>query len=194
MSESNTIQTQSQIKNQVKSGLKIVEVKKRAYNVIRSIVDSSNRPDYEWNKPIVLNDNKVKFVKYKTLTSGVEVKAWEIVVEPIKIQREGADLSATVISVWDGCNRLVANLIIRTEFTPYEPRKSYTLTITKEPDNIEINADSMHDFEYYIVSPSEPVPYARPVSLAAFVNKLMFFYSKALGVVKDGNAPEDDGI
>jgi hypothetical protein len=190
MPESTQIQTQSQ----VKSNLKIVEVKKRVYNVIRSIVDSSNRPDYEWNKPIVLNDNKVKFVKYKTLPSGIEVKAWEITVEPLVIHRGGADLSATIITVRDGSGRLVADLIIRSEFTSYEPKKSYTLTITKEPDNIEINADSIHDFEYYIVKPSEEIPYARLVSLAAFVNKLMFYYNKALSVVKNGNTHEDDGI
>jgi hypothetical protein len=184
MSQSNQIQTQIQSK----SNVKIVEVSKKAYNVIRSIVDSSIKPDYEWNKPIVLNDNKVKFVKYKVLPNGVEVKAWEIVIEPLRIQKEGAELNAILISVWDGLGYLVADLVIRNEFTAYEPKKSYTLTITSEPDNIEVNADSIHEYEYYVIKPSSDVPYAKPISLAVFINKLMFYYHKALQAAKNADA------
>jgi hypothetical protein len=178
MPESTQIQTQ------------VIKISKKTYNVIRSIVDSSIKPDYEWNKPIKISENKVKFVKYKTLENGVEVKAWEITIEPMGIQKEGSVLNATLISVWDGCNRLVADLIIRNEFTVNETRKTYTLTIIKKPDNIEINADSIHDFEYYIVKPNEEIPYARPVIIAAFVNKLMFFYHKALQVAQNADASE----
>jgi hypothetical protein len=169
-------------------------VPKRVYNVVKSVVDSSTNQVYEWNKPIVVNDKTVKFVKYKVLPNNVEVKAWEIVIEHMVIQREETELNATLISVRDGTGRLVADLIIRSEFTSYEPRKSYTLTITGKPDNIEIDADSIHGFEYYFVSPSGPVPYAKPVSLAAFVNKLMFYYSKALSVVRNVDADENDDI
>ena len=190
MPESNPIQIQTQIKSQIKE----IEVSKRVYNVIRSIVDSSTRPDYEWNKPIVLENGKVKFTKYKVLPSNVEVKAWEIIVEPIKIQKEETELNATLISVWDGCNRLVADLVVRTEFTAYEPRKSYTLTITKKPDNIEINADSVHEFEFYAIKPSEETPYARPISLANFVNKLMFYFNKAIWVVRNVDADENEQL
>jgi hypothetical protein len=184
----------NQIQTQIRSNLKIVEVSKKVYSVIRSVVDSSTSPIYEWNKPIVLENGKAKFVKYKVLPNNIEVKVWEIVIEPMEIQKDGAELNAILISVRDGCNRLVADLVIRTEFMAYEPKKSYTLTITKKPDNIEINADSIHEFEFYVVKPSEEIPYARPVSLSSFVNKLMLYYSKALQVVKNVDASKDDEI
>jgi hypothetical protein len=187
------LQIQSQI-NQIPSQIKSIEVPKRVYNVIRSIVDSSTNQTYEWNKPIVLDNGKVKFVKYKVLPNNIEVKAWEIVVQPMVIQKEGAELNAILISVWDGCDRLVADLIIRNEFTAYEPKKTYTLTITGYSDNVEVNADSIHELEYYIVKPSEEVPYSSPVSIATFVNKLMFYLNKAIGVVRNVDANENDNI
>jgi len=190
MPESSPIQTQSRLNSKIQ----VIVVPKRVYNVVKSVVDSSTNQVYEWNKPIVVNEKTVKFVKYKVLQNNVEVKAWEIVIEPMVIQREETELNATLISVRDGTGRLVADLIIRSEFTSYEPRKSYTLTITSKPDNIEIDAKSIHEFEYYVIEPSSDVPYAKPVSLAAFVNKLMFFYSKALSVVKNVEAYEDGGI
>jgi len=186
MPESIQIQTQSQIK----SNLKVIEVSKRVYNVIRSIVDSSTKPDYEWNKPIILNGNKVKFVKYKTLPGSVEVKVWEITIEPLIVQKEESELNAVLINVRDGYNRLVADLVIRNEFTAYEPKKTYTLTISMKPDNVEIDADSVHEFEFYAIKPSEETPYARPISLASFVNKLMFFYCKALQATQNVDADE----
>jgi hypothetical protein len=178
------LQIQSQI-NKIPSQLNKIEVPKRVYNVIRSIVDSSTKQTYEWNKPIVVDMKTVKFVKYKVLQNNVEVKAWEIVIEPMIIQKEETELNATLISVWDGCNRLVADLIIRSEFTSYEPRKPYTMTITSKPDNIEINAGSIHEFERYFVSPSDPVSYAKPISLAAFVSKLMLFLARAKNALQN---------
>jgi hypothetical protein len=183
------IQNQTQI-NQINSQVKVIEVPRRVYSVVRSVVESSTKPVYEWNKPIKVSENIVKFVKYKTLPNGLEVKAWEITVEPLVIQREGAELCATIVSVRDGCNRLVADLVIRMEFTAYEPGGTYTLII----NNIEVKADSIHEYEYYFISPSDDVPYARPISLASLINKLMFFYNKAKGLTQNGDASEDDGI
>jgi hypothetical protein len=190
MPESNQIQTQSKLNSQIQ----VIAVPKRVYNVVKSIVDSSTKQTYEWNKPIVVDMKTVKFVKYKTLQNSIEVKAWEIVVQPMVIQKEETELNATLISVRDGTGMLVADLVIRTEFTAYEPRKSYTLTITSKPDNIEIDADSAHEFEFYAVKPSEETPYARPISLAALINKLMFYYSKALEVVRNVDANENEQL
>jgi hypothetical protein len=182
MSQSNSIQIQTQIK----SNLKIVEVSKRIYNVIRSIVDSSTKPSYEWNKPIFLSDNKIKFVKYKVLPNGLEVKVWEITVEPLKIQKEGAELNATTINVYDGLGNKVVEVMIRNEFTVSELFNHYIVRI----ENSEVTAKSLHELEYYVIKPSSDIQYAKPVSLADFVNKLMFYYYKAMGVVRNADAAE----
>ena len=186
MTEPTQIQAQIQSKSNISSNLKIIEVSKKAYNIIRSIVESSTKPDYHWNKPIVLNDNKVKFVKYKVLPNGLEVKAWEIIVMPMIIQKENSELDADVVFVNGGLVRLV----IRHEFMAHEDCKVYALRIVGKPDNIEIVAKSLHEFEYYIVKPNEDVPFATPISLADFVNKLMFYYHKALQVTQNANATE----
>jgi len=186
MPNSNPIQTQIK--------LKTIEVSKRVYNVVRSIVESSTKPTYEWNKPIRVSDNVVKFVKYKVLPNNVEVKAWEIVIQPLVIQKEGLKLTGTIVIVYDGLNNEVADLTIRDEFTLSE-------LDVKEPNRFAIavgdyiiGAKSIHEYEYYFVSPSDPVPYTKPISLAAFVNKLTFYYAKAMQVVKNADAKENDKI
>jgi hypothetical protein len=175
MSESNQIQTQIQ----VNSKIQVIEVPKRTYNVVRSIVDSSTKPIYEWNKPIAVDEKTVKFVKYKVLPNGVEVKAWEIIIMPMNIKQEDFTLTGTVIKVFDGLNNEVADLMIRDEFTSREidikdPNR-YSIAI----DDIIVGAKSIHEYEFYVVKPSVPVPYAKAFSLAAFVSKLMFFLVKA---------------
>jgi hypothetical protein len=179
---------------QSKSQVKTVEVPKRIYNVIKSIVDSSTKPDYDWNKPIVVSENVVKFVKYKTLQNGVEVKAWEIVVQPMVVQREGAELAANLITVYDGLGNMVAELIVRNEFTiteqDIEGFSRYIIRVGKE----KIAAKSLHEFEYYVIMSREEIPYARPISLAAFINKLMFYFNKAIGVMRNDNTSEDVSV
>ena len=190
MSESNSIQTQIQ----VNSKIQVIEVPKRVYNVIRSIVDSSTKPSYEWNKPIAVDEKTVKFVKYKVLPSNVEVKAWEIMIQPMNIQREGLTLTGAVIKVFDGLGNEVADLTIRDEFTISEldinePNR-YSIAI----NDFILGAKSIHEYEYYFVSPSDPVPYAKPISLAMFINKLMFYYNKAKGVVRNVDANENEQL
>ena len=182
----------NQIQTQIKSNLKIVEVSKRTYNVIRSIVDSSTKQTYEWNKPIVVNEKTVKFVKYKVLPNNIEVKAWEIVIMPMEIQREDVKLVGTVIKVFDGLGNEVADLTIRDEFTMSEidikePNR-YAISI----GDVIVGAKSIHEYEYYFVSPSDTVPYAKPISLATFASKLMFYLNKAVGVVRNVDANENE--
>jgi hypothetical protein len=169
-------------------------VPNRVYNVVRSIVDSSTKPIYEWNKPIAVNEKTVKFVKYKVLPNNVEVKVWEIIIMPMNIQREGLTLTGTVIKVFDGLGNEVADLTIRDEFTVTE-------FDVKEPNRYAIaigdyiiGAKSIHEYEYYVIKPSSDVPYAEPISLAAFINKLMFYYNKALSVVKNVDANENEQL
>ena len=190
MSQSNQTQTQTQNK----SNVKIIEVNKRIYNVIRSIVDSSTKPIYDWNKPVAVDEKIVKFVKYKVLPNGIEVKAWEVVIQPMIIDRENVKLTGAVIKVFDGVGNEVADLTIRDEFTVSEldikePNR-YAIAI----NDIIIGARSIHEYEYYFIKPSSDVPYAKPVSLATFVSKLMFFFAKARGVTQNANASEASGI
>jgi len=173
---SNTqIQTQSQ--------LNVIEVNKRVYSVVRSIVESSTKPIYEWNKPIIVDEKTVKFAKYKRLTN-VEVKAWEIIITSVNIQRENVMLTGTVVKVYDGLGNEIADLTIRDEFTitefdVREPNR-YAIAI----NDVIVGAKSIHDYEYYVIKPiDDTVPYAKPVSLSAFVNKLMFYLNRALQVL-----------
>jgi len=168
--------TQIQTQSQLNENLKIIEVNKRVYSVVRSIVESSTKPDYHWNKPIAVDEKTVKFVKYKRLPNNVEVKVWEIVIMPINIQRENVMLSGTVVKVYDGLGNEIADLTIRNEFTiteldVREPNR-YAIAIS---DSI-IGAKSIHDYEYYVIKPIDTVPYAKPIPLSAFVNKLMFYF------------------
>jgi hypothetical protein len=162
--------------------------------VVRSIVDSSTKPIYEWNKPIVVNEKTVKFVKYKVLPNNVEVKAWEIIIMPMNIQRENLVLTGTVLKVLDGLGNEVADLTIRDEFTITEmdikePNR-YSIAI----DDIIVGAKSIHEYEYYVIKSIGDVPYAKPISLAMFINKLMFYYNKALQVVKNVDANENEQL
>jgi hypothetical protein len=190
MPESNPIQTQSQIKSQIKE----IEVNKRVYSVVRSIVESSTKPIYEWNKPIAVDKKIAKFVKYKVLPNGLEVKAWEITIYPLTIEKEGLKLTGTVIKVFDGLGNEVADLTIRDEFTMSEldikePNR-YSIAI----NDVIVGAKSIHEYEHYVIKPSSDVPYAKPISLAAFVNKLMFYYNKALEVVRNVDADENEQL
>ena len=190
MPESTQIQTQSQ----VKSNLKVIEVNRRVYSVVRSIVESSTKPIYEWNKPIAVDEKTVKFVKYKVLPNGVEVKVWETIVMPINIQREDLVLTGAVIKVCDGLGNEIADLTIRDEFAVTEldvkePNR-YAIAIS----DVIVGARSIHEYEHYVIKPSSGVPYARPISLASFVNKLMFFYGKALQTTQNVDASKDDEI
>jgi hypothetical protein len=183
MSEFNQIQAQTQIQPQLNK-LKTIEVSKRVYNVVRSVVDSSTKPVYHWNKPIVIANNVVKFVKYKTLPNGLEVKTWAIVIMAKGIQKGGAELEATSIRVNDGFGNKIAELVIRETFLPSEQDldgfKPYILHV----ESNRVIAKSIHEYEYYVIKPRDDVPYAEPISLAAFVNKLMFYFAKAVQMLQ----------
>jgi hypothetical protein len=154
----------------------VVKVNRRTYNIIRSIIDSSTNPKYPWNNPVSVG-SVVKFVKYKILLgANVEVKAWEVIIKPLTIQKEGYELDAISISVLDGQGE-VAELIVRNQFVPDEEEKyKYELVI----EDTKLNANSIMEFETVSIEPDTYIPWAGSVSLADFVNKLMFFYKKAI--------------
>jgi hypothetical protein len=161
MSQAQTPQTPPQSRvNQVK-------VSKKTYNIIRSIVESSTKPTYEFNKPIY-SEHLVRFVKYRR-----DLRFWEIGIAPMIINKNGTELLATSIIVGDSFGRRVAELRISEHVL--DSNKHYVLKL----GDTEIEASSIHEFEQYTVVPDVEVPYAVPVSLGDFVNKLMFYKSLA---------------
>jgi hypothetical protein len=147
--------TQNQV-NQLK-------VSKKTYNIVRSIVESSVKDTYDFNRPVKIN-NVVKFVKYKG-----DARFWQIVIVPMTIMKDGMEFPATKIVVKDGLGQRVAELIV-SEYKLLN-NAYYVLRIG---DN-EIFAESISKFEHYVIVPDDHVPYARPVPLGNFINKLMFY-------------------
>jgi hypothetical protein len=146
----------------------LVKVSKKAYNIIRSIVESSTKPIYEFNKPIRYAET-VKFVKYRN-----DIRFWEITIASITIVKDNTELPATVIVVGNGFGRRIAEL--RLSEYPINSNKYYVLKVC----DIQIDASSIYEFEYYVVMPNADLPYAVPISLGDFVNKLMFYKTIAL--------------
>jgi len=138
-----------------------IKVSERTYNIIRSIVESSTKPSYHFNKPI-----GNKFVKYKG-----ETRFWQVKILPMIIRRGGAELPAIKIVVEDGFGQRVAELIVS------EYKLNNNSYYVLETDDHEIKASSLYDFEHYFIVPAEPVPYAKPIPVSSFVNKLMFYKS-----------------
>jgi len=148
-----------------------IKVNRKAYSVIRSIIDSSTKSTYPWNKPIRIG-SITKFVKYKMLRNGIaEVKAWEITISHIIVQKEGYELGAVSVKVLDGQGNGIAELIIRNQFVPDEEKYRYLLIL----DDVTLNADSVAEFEHYLVEPDTYIPYYAEIPLADFVNKLIYY-------------------
>jgi len=145
-----------------------VKVSKKAYNIIRSIVESSVKPIYEFNKPIY-SEHLVRFVKYRG-----DLRFWEITIASMTIVKDNTELPASVIVVGNGFGRRIAEL--RVSEYPINSNKYYVLKL----GDTEIEASSIHEFEYYAIIPNAEVPYAVPILLGDFVNKLMFYKTIAL--------------
>jgi hypothetical protein len=147
--------TQNQV-NQLK-------VPKKTYNIIRSIVESSVKDTYDFNRPVKTN-NVVKFVKYRG-----DARFWEIIIAPMIIRKDDTEFPATKIVVKDGLRQRVAELIV-SEYKLFD-NAYYVFKI----DDHEIFAESISEFEHYTVVPETSVPHAKPISVGDFVNKLMFY-------------------
>jgi hypothetical protein len=158
--------------------LKKIYVDTRDYNIIRSVVESSTKPMYHWNEPVeaLVPGDGIKFVKYKFRT-----KMWEVVIQQTTLERENQELFIDYIVVFDGERNEVVTCAIRHQFAPdEEEKKNYIIRICGSCDDIVITANSLHELEYYVIEPSCCVPYAEPISLADLVNKLIYFYKKAI--------------
>jgi hypothetical protein len=158
--------------------LKKVFVDTKDYNVIRSVVESSTKPMYHWNEPVeaLVPGNGIKFVKYR-----FNEKKWEVVIQQTTLEREGMELYIDYVIIFDGERNEVATVAIRHQFALNEDEESKKNYIIRIKD-VVVTADSLHELEYYVIEPYcyRCVPYAEPISLADLVNKLMFYYKKAI--------------
>jgi len=165
---------------EVKGKIKKIYVDSKDYNIIRSVVESSTKPMYHWNKAVesFTPTHGIKFVKYR-----FETKVWEVVISNITYEREGMGLYIDYIVIFDGERHEVVTCAIRHQFAPdEEEKKNYIIRICGSCDDIVITANSLHELEYYVIEPSCPscVPYAEPVVVADLVNKLILFLKKAI--------------
>jgi hypothetical protein len=156
--------------------IKKIYVDTKDYNIIRSVVESSTRPTYHWNEPVDTPLSGVKFVKYR-----FQEKVWEIIITSTIYEYEGMELYIDYVIVFDKDRNEVATVAIRHKFAPNEDeevKKNYIIRI----NDTMITADALHELEYYVIEPSCPscVPYAEPISLADLINKLIFYYKKAI--------------
>jgi bacterioferritin (cytochrome b1) len=159
--------------------IKKIYVDTKDYNVIRSVVESSTRPTYHWNEPVesITPLSGVKFVKYR-----FQEKVWEIVITDITYEYEGMELYIDYIVIFDKDRNEVATVAIRHKFAPDEDEEVKKNYIIRIGDDVIITADSLHELEYYVIEPRclSCVLYPESISLADLINKLIFYYKKAI--------------
>jgi hypothetical protein len=142
--------------------VKVIEVSKKVYNTIRSIVESSHKKDYHWNIPICA-PRYVKFVKYK----NTRTKQWEINVVTL-ISPEGRKIG-TAIRVIAGVK--VVDFVIRELCS--ENETSYTLMLYDHKVH-EFHVDTIFDLEPIYINAD--VPFSYHICLSDLVEKLLFYF------------------
>jgi len=144
--------------------VKVIEVSKKVYNVVRSIVASSIKRDYHWNIPIPTPFG-YKFVKYK----DTRTRQWEIDIVPI-VSEDDKNIGTTVrvVGIY-----LLAEFIVRECFDfENETTTTYTLRLY-DYKKIEYNIDTLFDLEAIYITAS--VPFGYSLCLADFAEKLLFY-------------------
>jgi len=124
---------------------KSLKVDKETYNTVRSFVESSSKIEYSWNVGI-FRDNIAVFEK-----SG----KWKLTIEMIQNRPEKrATLTAK-------------NVFIKIDIEP-----GFKIVGLTER---ELWVRDINDAKKFDIIPSEDVPYARPISLAELLNKIMMY-------------------
>jgi hypothetical protein len=141
--------------------VKVIEVSKKTYNVVRSIVESSVKKDYHWNIPICAPLG-VKFVKYK----DSRTRQWEINVVTLT-SPEGQKIG-TAIRVFK--NVKVVEFVIRE--LCFEGETSYTLVIY-DTEVHKFDVDTFFDLEAIYIKSN--VLFGYSICLADLAEKLMFY-------------------
>jgi len=160
--QNNEIQNQNSQVNENKAyeQIEVISVSKEVYSVLMSIIDSSEKAKYYWNRPIKVSENMIKFVKYKAIDDDIEVLQWKIIV--IKGDNK------VIISVYKG--DVIAELVINKS-----GHFEYIMRINGVDK--EFRGEGLHEFEKYYITAD--VPYAVSITLSEIASKLLFFYRKA---------------
>ena len=149
----------TQIKTQSLNQIKTLKVLAKTYGVIRSITESSVKPEYPHNQPILVTENIVKFVKYRGLR-----RIWTVVVEKFSSEEgEGyrvevleAPVTLTVYKVKVQQNErgipIACENVVELEVDGHRFANVYELEAT------------------YITSNA---PYSKPICLADLVQRLL---------------------
>jgi len=148
MSTVNATQTQTRIaiKKPIKE-LKILEVRKKTYNIIRSFVESSSKLEYEWNTGIKIN-NKVVFTKTGKWRLIIDLEHNVVILEDYNTRDTVLELNAVTRKL------TIYNLIDK----PLE-----------EFDLLELlNTEKKHE----IAVINRDVMFARPILLSEILDKL----------------------
>jgi hypothetical protein len=141
---------------------KVINISKKVYNTIRSIVESSLKKDYHWNMPVCTPSGYIKFVKYK----NTKTRQWEINVVTLT-SPEGRKIG-TAIRVFKGIK--VIDFVIRE--LCFEGETSYTLTIY-DSEVHKFDVDTFFDLEAIYINAD--VPFSYFICLADLAERLLFY-------------------
>jgi len=133
----------------------VLRVDKETYNVIRSFVESSTKIQYPWNVGILRGDVAIFEKPGK----------WELTVEIIPGRPEKR-----------------ATLIARNVFIKVDIEPGFKVTGLAER---ELWVRDINDAKKFDIVPAEDVLYARPISLAEFLNKIMMYVDAAVNAYAD---------
>jgi len=153
--------SQTQIQTQISNTIKSIKVPRKVYNIVRSITESSTRPEYLHNQPIKINENTVKFVKYRDLR-----RYWTIVIQKLESETEkGYRVEVLEVPV------TLTTYTTKIEKSEYGIPYCVTNVIELVIDNHRFT--SVYELEStYIVA---DVPYATPICLADLYNRLLHY-------------------
>jgi hypothetical protein len=138
------------------------------YRIIRSIVESSPRPEYPHNQPIRVSENIVKFVKYRGLR-----RLWTVVVEKFEKERE------------KGYMVYVEEVpVTLTLYTAKVSETEYGIPVVCG-GSFELNIDGYRFTDVYELESTyvtANTPYARPICAADLLQRLIQFIDRAVGM------------
>jgi len=161
MSQTQTqTQAQTQTLNQIKT-IQTLKVPKKVYNIIRSMVESSTKPEYMHNQPININENTVKFVKYRGLR-----RVWTILVQKFS-NEEGEGYRAEVLE---------APITLTIYKVKVQQNERGIPIACENMVVLEVDGHRFTDiYELEATYAVADVPYAKPICLGDLVQRLLIF-------------------
>jgi len=138
-----------------------LKIPKKVYNIVRSIVESSTKPEYMHNQPIKVSENIVKFVKYRNVR-----RMWTVVVEKFSSE-EGEGYRAEVLEA----------PITLTIYKVKVQQNEYGIPVACTNNfELEVNGHRFTDvYELEATYVTSDAPYSKPICLADLTQRLLLF-------------------